>query len=200
MSVCLSLYRINNDVTYNGYYLDFVSNDDFKCDSDGYYELEKLEASLGAPMSSNGHWPVYGVDDSELCDAHDLWLNAQKDSAWSDGKKHEKISLTMLKYRLGDYRACNRMLNRLNGLPFKIFNNGHMIERYIPVDEVLYRQGWFFKKSFFKKELPMSICVTKEQMLNFFNQYLDFSDPRGREVYESFVSSWEDGMIFECAW
>ena len=87
-------------------------------------------------------------------------------------------------------------------MPIKTFTNGKQSHKYIPVDVVQYAQGWFLKKKFFNKEITHSFCITKKQMENFFKQYIDFNsyDDRGKEAVDRFLNTWEDGMIFECAW
>ena len=58
-----------------------------------------------------------------------------------------------------------------------------------------------FKEFIFSKKVTTVICTTKQEMLHFFNQYIDYwgKDTRGKECVESFINAWEDGMIFECS-
>lgn len=201
MSVTMHLYKVVPNVKYVGYYLDFVPKSAFEMGEDGLYNLEKYEKELGAPMREDGHWPDI-VDGEELWQAHKDWEEKQHSQAWSDGVNHDKINITHYNSCFKKYRGWGRYAKRLNTMPIQTFSNGKQSHRYIAVDEVQYAQGWFFKKAFFSKEITHSFCVTKEQMENFFKQYIDFNshDDRGREAVDRFLNSWEDGMIFECAW
>lgn len=69
--------------------------------------------------------------------------------------------------------------------------------KYLPCDVCAYAQGWFFKKSFFKKKFTYCICTTKNQMQGILKKYLDFKDECAYDIYRHFMSVWEDGMIFE---
>ena len=201
MSVTMSLYKVRPDIEYKGYYLDFVGKDAFILGSDGLYGLERIEKELGAPMNPDGHWPQHG-DDDELYFAYKEWEERQKNSAWSDSQSHDKIDISHLNACFKHARGWRRLRKRIEGCPIKTFQNKRYTQRYIPVDEVEYAQGWFFKKKFFKKEITTVFCTTKKQMENFFNQYIDYNnaDDRGKEAVCRFLNSWKDGMIFECAW
>lgn len=202
MSVTMSLYKVRPDIEYKGYYLDFVGKDAFILGSDGLYGLERIEKDLGAPMAPDGHWPR-SEDDHDLYWKHEEWEKNQKANAWSDGKEHDKLDISHLKACFKHTRGWKRLASRFEDMPIKTFKSARGIQRYIPVDEVQYAQGWFFKKRFFNKEITFVFCTTKEQMENFFKQYVDFnhpSDDRGKEAVNRFINAWEDGMIFECAW
>ena len=41
--------------------------------------------------------------------------------------------------------------------------------------------------------------MTKQEMINFFNQYVVLKDKYAQEVFQEFITNWEDGMIFKCA-
>lgn len=201
MSVTMSLYKVNPKVSYKGYHLDFLRDSDFVMGEDGKYPYEIKERELGAPLTDRGSVPTIS-DGEELYNAYEKWEAEQVANAWTDGKTHDKIDMTYLTACFGKGRGWRRIKNRLNTLPIQTFNNGRYSLRYIPVDEVEYAQGWFFKKRFFKKEITFVICVTKQQMENFFKQYIDFNneDTRGREAVDRFLNAWEDGMVFECSW
>lgn len=198
MSVTMSLYKVNPDVVYTGYYFDNVSKADFIMGSDGFYPIEKKEKELGAPMKSDGHWPC--ASDAEY-DDYEKWEESQKASAWSDGVEHEFYDITHRKMCYKGVRGWRRIRNRLEKFNHRQFKKKDT-RNYLVLDIVEYAQGWFFKKRFFKKEITYVVCTTKREMENFFRQYVDFNgrDTRGREAVNRFMASWEDGMIFECAW
>lgn len=196
----MHLYRVSPDVDYVGYYMDYVTNADFVLGEDGFYPLEKKEKEMGAPMGADGHWPDSVKENDAYWKSRD-WAEEQEKKAWSDGIDHDKINITHIKSCFKNYRGLKRLLRVFEGLPVKTFNNGKITQKYIPVDRVAYAQGWFFKNRFFKKKITRVFCTTKEQMENFFNKYIDYNshDTRGKETVELFLNTWEDGMIFECA-
>ena len=201
MSVTMHLYK-ESTASYVGNYLDFISSDLLKLDDDGYYGLEHYEKELGAPMKEDGHWPD-NICGDELYEKHSEWEEAQRAKAWSDGKEHDKIDITMLKCMFSKERGWRRLRDRLSKFNIQTFNGKTHVAKYIAVDEVGYAQGWFFKTKFFKKKVSFVVCTTKEQMEKFFNRYIDFNsrfDARGRMAVNDFLSKWEDGMIFVCAW
>lgn len=209
MSVCMMLYKVLPDVKYNGYYLDFATNKDFNIDDDGFFPIEKKEQELGAPKNKDGHWPCH--NDPEFT-SYNEWCEQQKANAWSDGIKHDMFDLTYYKMIYGKYRGWGRLIKRLNEFKFNYFQKHSYVCKYLTVDTVEYAQGWFFKKSFYKKDITWTVCTTKDQMKHFFDQYIDcnnrtypigsakFHDNRGKEVIDRFLSSWEDGMLFMCSW
>lgn len=153
-------------------------------------------------MGPDGHWPKHICGD-ELWEKHREWEDEQKRKAWSDGKEHDKIYVSILRSTYKKQRGWRRLNKRLSSIGTKTYMCNGIKMEYIAVDEVQYAQGWFFKNRFFNKEITSVFCVTKEQMINFFNKYIDFNskaDDRGRGAVRSFLEAWEDGMIFECAW
>jgi len=134
-----------------------------------------------------------------------FWSNFFKDDEWNDGKTHQKLNLTYLKaLAKGKKNRLSKMIQKIENQKdvYKIqyLNSKMSSYKYIAVDEVLYRQGWFLKKKFFKKVNWTHIYTTKEEMLGFFKRYIDFTDPRGAECAKVFLEAWKDGMIFECSW
>ena len=83
----------------------------------------------------------------------------------------------------------------------KLHNNyDNSIRKYLPCDVYAYAQGWFFKKSFFRKRNTYCICITKSQMQGILKKYLDLKENKALDVYQYFMSVWEDGMIFELSY
>lgn len=195
MSVTMHLYKVVPNVKYNGYYNDYLTEKDLIVDPEtGKAPYQILEASLGCP------------DVREDYVGYLAWEDKMHASAWSDGVKHERIDLTYLKslFKANNYRGCNRILCKLNHFPIETFDNGHIIRKFIVVDEVAYAQGWFFKKRFFNRKMTFNFCITRDEMIKFFDKYIDYRshDTRGKESVQKFLDAWEDGMndmIFECA-
>lgn len=202
MSVTMHLYRVNTGIEYKGNYMTFAPADSSKLGEDGLYGFERYEKKLGAPMREDGHWPKWD-EDPELYRKHREWEDEQERKKWSDGQEHEYLDWTHIVRCYSKYRGWRRIRNRMSMIQFKTFNYPRIgTTEYLCVDEVQYAQGWFFKKSFFSKEITLVFCTTKTQMENFFRRYIDYNshDARGAEVVERFLNAWEDGMLFECAW
>lgn len=185
MSVTFHLYRIRDDV-------DFLGNleDKVKWNIKNDENLVKIEKE-------------HGYRDDLTVEELSEFNRKTKAKSFSDGNIHEIFDKTYIKAIFKGKRGLSRLLKRLEKLNFKTFcNKNGYTYKYIVLDEVLYRQGWFLKKRFFKKEITWCICTTKEQMISFFNQYINYtgSDTRGREAVEAFTNAWETGVIFECDW
>ena len=202
MSVTMHLYKVNKDVDYKGNYLTFAPPDLQKVGEDGLYGFERYERDLGAPMREDGHWPDK-LEDPELYWKHKEWEESQERKKWSDEKDHTFFDWTHITRCYSKCRGWRRLRDRMSMMKFKTFEYpGIGSVNYLCLDEVQYAQGWFFKKPFFNKEITLVFCTTKSQMENFFKQYIDYRshDTRGAEAVQIFLDSWEDGMIFECAW
>jgi len=182
MSVTMRLYKIRDDVDYKGHYMDFIRSDDLIENAHGQSRLDRIEIELGRRH-----------------DNYEEWSEEQERKAWSDHQKHELFDIS-------HYRVCYKKTNGWKTLADKLncftIKNFLGLKRYLCLDQVAYAQGWFFKRRFFKKEITMVICVTKKQMINFFNRYIDYNshDTRGKESVECFLNAWENGMMFVCAW
>lgn len=120
---------------------------------------------------------------------------------YSDGIIHTIIDYGYAK-AMCTKRDMHRMLKPIRDLNYKLFDNKQLgTVKYVVVDEVLYRQGWFLKKKFFDRKTTVIWCNSKEQMARFFDEYIDYNskDKRGRECVRVFLNAYEPGMLFECA-
>lgn len=192
MSVTMHLYKVVPNVKYIGYYNDFLTEKDLIVNPEtGKAPYQIIEKSLGCP------------DIREDYSGYLAWEDKMHASAWSDGINHHRIDLTYLKslFNCNNYRGSGRILRKLSQFPIETFSNGHITRKFIVVDEVAYAQGWFFKNRFFNRKISWNICTTKHEMEAFFKKYIDYfgKDTRGAESVEKFMKTWEDGMIFECA-
>lgn len=188
MSVTMHLYKVNPDVEYKGYYMDYLRPSDFDM-QDGVSKVDEIEKKLGAP----------NINDSK---AYNDWSDKMECSAWSDNRKHKFFSYTDYKSMFSKFKSWHRLSHRLHSFPLKVFNNGRSVIKYLAIDEVCYAQGWFFKNRFFNRKPTLVWCTTKEQMKNFFDRYIDFSK-NPDEIYnilDNFMDKWDEGMLFECAW
>lgn len=191
MSVTFHLYKPENNIKYLGNYLDKCSYEQI---NDKNY-LYNLEISLGAPENNNPNYEklihTFYEEQDKIC--------------WSDYKKHEMFNLTNFKYysmkKNKISRSWKRNRHKLKNLNYQEYTNsrGETIH-YIPVKEIAYRQGWFLKKRFFKKENTFVIATTKKDMMNFFKQYINYNskDNRAKETVDFFNNHWCDGYIFLC--
>lgn len=176
----MHLYKINNDVDYVGSISDKVKGD------------KKVQ---------NKVYDNYGYRDDFTPKEYMQWLNDIEKLAYSDKQNHSLLDITYIKTAFKGKRGLNKLMKRLSDFKFKTYESpSGYTYRYLVVDEVLYRQGWFLDKKFFKKDITLAVCTTKEQMKHFFDQYMDYSDDTGKEVVEAFMNAWEPGMIFKCIW
>lgn len=188
MSVTMNLYKVVPNVEYLGSPYDKV-----KWSPDNTAELDALEESLGYRED---------FDFDELCDWHDKMDAA----AWSDGIKHDMIDLVDIRarFKIGKGsqmdRGWHQVFDKLKQFTIKSFRNVNgQYYQYIPVDSVVYRQGWFLRKRWFNKKNWYYVATTKKQMEDFFNRYFDRSE-RAIEARKALLDAWHDGMIFEISW
>ena len=188
MSVCMNLYKIVPDVTYIG-----KPTDKVKWSVEDSRELDKLEESLG-----------YRDDFTyeEVCE----WQDKIDAAAWSDGVAHEMIDLVYIRglHRVGKGgrldRCWKQTFNKLSQFKLQSFRNENgKYYQYIPVDSIVYRQGWFLRKSFFNKKSWYFVATDKKQMMNFFDRYFDHSE-RAIEARKALEDAWQDGMVYVCSW
>ena len=188
MSITFHLYRPNYNVEYIGTIFD------------------NSKINLFSNANKKKFWEVYGEagysEDMDFEDSLKLDEKIQAE-AWSDGKMHKQLNLNHLRGQLkvankryhGSYR---RTIKRLENFPKNKYTTGYGVTTtYIPVDEVLYNQGWFLKRRFFKRKVWTIICTTKKQVQNFIDKY---ATKKGANILKEFVDKWEDGMIFQCGW
>lgn len=188
MSVVMNLYRLNTEVRYKGYHLDFVTSKDFEENEHGISKVDLIEQELGCPdEKDNMHYSG--------------WLAEQENSAWTDNKKHYFFSYSLYNSMFKKYRSWRRLNNRIKNLPYMLFDNGRFVQKYLCLDEVEHAQGWFFKNRFFHKELTCVFCTTKDEMIHFFDKYIAYSKSNiANKVVNNFIEAWEDGMLFICSW
>lgn len=199
MSVTMHLYRVLPKVKYNGCVLDNITQKALNGMIDGSVPVDPALIENGCPLVKGEFLPEY--KDPEYED-FEKWSEKQLASAWSDNMQHDVLDITSMNSCYKDCRGFGRMYKRLLSLPYKRFQLKEYMWRYIPVEEVWYAQGWFFKHKFFNRKCWHHICTTKEQMEHFFERYIDYKDKRYpvANIIQDFLDKWEDGMIFECAW
>lgn len=185
MSVALHLYKIRDDIEYKG-----ILEDKVKWTANDMRALEEIEKSYG--YRGDFSW-------EELIN----WKESLYPHIFSDGKKHEVIDLTYFKEIYKGKRGLSGLLKKFQNFNIRTFTNANSYTyKYLVLDEVVYRQGWFLKRRFFHKNINTVICLTKKEMVNFFNKYIDYNsrDTRGKEAVDTFLDNWKPGMIFECSW
>lgn len=194
MSVTFHLYKVRPDVHYLGTKYDLSNKEERK----NIDKLEKEEILNGfendmvreyrADRFSDGQIKYYGLFDDSKPEDHSVI-----DVTWFN------IIARMSSHNKG-YR---RLVKKLKKFSFDIVNHYYgYTNKYIVVDEILYRQGWFLRKKFFNKECTHYIATTKEEMICFFRKYL-IEDERGKETFNSFLKEWDKNcsneLIFEVA-
>ena len=120
---------------------------------------------------------------------------------YSDNKEHQFLDLTCEKI-ISKNCGKNRYWKKIKQmqLPYNTLtlNNGYTYHA-TTVDLIAYRQGWFLKNRFFKKNCTMYMTNKKSEMISFMKKYFDFTDPKAVECYQLFVKIFKDGMIFDCS-
>lgn len=181
MSVVMYLSKPLYDVDYLGSKFDFATDEDIK-------RINELKFKYDMSESEEKEWEE---------------MFARK---YSDNKNHSYIDISWYYWVASlskSNKAAKRYAKKLEKLGYKVFTPKHSdAMKYIVVDEVAYRQGWFFKNNFFNRGATMYVGTTKEEMIWFFKKYVDFNnkrDNRATEAYNSFLNAWEDGMIFVCS-
>lgn len=195
MSATICLYRVVPNVTYTGTIFDKAPTRRWINQKNGHVKIEEYEKANGAP-----DWETSFKEYND-------WLNLQYDNCWSDGKSHGRFDryVFYMRKETKKNRPYKRILKRLNGFNWNYYPtaDGEMMI-CLPVEEVLYYQGWFFKKKFFKKKCTAHYCTTKDQIIHFFDQYVistkDYSADVIRDMRQNILDTWEDGMILEILW
>lgn len=180
MSVTFHLYKPCDNIHYLGRKYDFATKD----------EKNKMNKLL--------------QNYSNTTNEDDEWIDDFLKDRYSDNQKHEIIDVTWYKriYKLSSkYKGYYSLYKKLQSFnQDTIFTTLGLVNKYIVVDEIVYRQGWFLKNKFLKKGTTIFIATNKKEMKLFFKKYLDVKDKKGIEAYKTFTDKWEDGMIFMVAW
>ena len=173
MSVTMKLYKYRPDVEFLGYWWYKIDNKDF----DYYSQLIMNEGRKEEAYKEIGH-------------TH----------SWSDCETHYPFDVGSRKRDFIGFKGKKRQLKKLEKFGIKVFKNKYTTIHYIPFDIVAYDQGWYFKKSFFKKKYSHFLCNTKKELEIFFKKYIKHTDPDGVKATKVFLDAWEDGMLCDCWW
>lgn len=192
MSVTFCLYKPRLEVQFKGFWWMQMPFRDMS-----HEVLMDLQVKLGGPSEPDKNAPY--ETRSDFFQKEMDWEDQMELTAWSDGKKHQLFKLDTKKGYLRSCRGGRRMLNRLSKFSHQHFSNEYYRFNYLVLDEVVYRQGWFLKKRFFRRKFWTVYGTTKEEVERFFNKYLKPNDEVGKEARDAFLNAWEDGMLFECA-
>jgi len=141
--------------------------------------------------------------EKEHPDMNDNIYNDLFDRDWRDGYKYDYIDISYYNSICKNNKKSRlkKQIEKLNKFCPKLLETRHgYTYKYIPVNHVLYYQGWNLKNRFFKKAVTIYICTTKEEMIGFLKKYLDFKNQKSKQLMKDFIDNWEDGMIFECSW
>ena len=164
----------------------------------------RCEPSLYEKLNSKEYKKLIQELESKYCGNElDEKIDEIFERSWPNGKIYSCIDFTNnsgLSSKCG--RAWKRERNKLEKFNYFYLTTYRGIVKTIAADQILYRQGWFLKKRFFKKPLTEIVCTSKSELEYFFKKYIDLKnkDKRGLEVIEEFRKAWKDGMIFVCSW
>lgn len=193
MSVVFQLFKPRYEVRYGGEWWMTIRPSHLSDDTTFNY----ARCLAGGPPEPTGFDPT-GSKFKNFLAENDKWLEEMYAKSFSDGKHHELFVLEEYTASLKHCREKHRTLKKIISLPWKSFHNDYYEFRYIVVDQVVYRQGWFLRKRFFNKKQWAVLCTSKKEIENFFKMYGDKSDA-AEEARNAFLNAFEDGMIFECS-
>lgn len=184
MSATFHLYKIRDDLQFIGTERDFASKEKVKEYEENICELSdeqvnKFYSYRFKTIDGN----IFIPNDTDYIDIIDIYNTA------SGYKKCKGYKRQLSKLEIF---SCN-VLHTKRGYTY----------RAIPVEEVLYRQGWFLKKKWFRKRCTYYVATTKQQLISFFKLNLDvkrYDSERAIECMQTFIKYWEDGMIFVVSW
>ena len=104
-----------------------------------------------------------------LCDGH-----------WDDNKEHDTIEI--YSYNKRRYKSKNKRYYKYMKRIKEIFGDKlrqdrgkYITTKYLPVDCVAYRQGWFFTKKFFKSSVTTYYAFTKDEVIKILDKLIDKS-------------------------
>lgn len=200
MSASISIYTIAKDVTWV---------------AGPYYNLKPSEIKDTTEQSNK----IFKEIDKE---AHELFTNndeidtyidiesAKRDPLypghWSDNLDHDTFYFT--KCNKKTLRTRNKRMNKYQKQAKELYKdyiqNGYgkyCPTKFLVLDEVFYRQGWFFTKQWFKKDFTMFYAFNKEDALKVLN-YIDRTKEDGKKVYEEAVNKINDmdQFILRLSW
>lgn len=130
---------------------------------------------------------------------------------WSDRNPHgvfrffkcSRKSMHTRNKRMGDYMATAKQY--FGDCIESGYDGVKNPERFLVLNEILYRQGWFFKKELFKNESSMYYAFNKEDSIKLLKRFVDISTEEGMGAYRVFMNklnefSDDDRFVFEIAW
>lgn len=165
MSVCINLYKVVRNVSIT------------PCP---YYNMSKQEF------------------DEFIKSPYDEKEEGMYDYIFSDGLKHDTLEL-----RYNKFINKKNSVNKINKLLKEKFSSsitrmyirpGDFYIEELAVDSIFYTQGWFFKKSFFKKVNTEYIAITRKGMNRAIRKYIRKNDKRcsKSELYKQLNDLWID--------
>lgn len=208
MSATMHLYEIAKNV---------------KWVSGPYYSLKPSELTNEIQMASQDVFEQvckaadekFGKDD--YSDEKDAWIKQENDKKdplyvgrWDDDKEHD--TFVFYKCNKKTLKTRNRRMGKYKRLARQYFGeyiqNGwgkYNQQKFLVLNEVLYRQGWFFADDLFKHTESIYFAFDKISAKRLLDRLVNTSDHRGKEAYEAFVAKLneygdDDHFIMEIAW
>lgn len=147
----------------------------------------------------------------------DLWIDTEYNKRdplymgrWSDGKDHDTFDF---------YKCSKKSLNNRNKRDGKYQNLakqyfGEYIQsgygkydnsKYLVLDEIFYRQGWFFTDKLFNSSNSIFYAFDRDMAIRLAKRLINISTDRGKEAYDSLIEEIkefkkDEHFIFEIAW
>lgn len=211
MSVTISLYKVIPNVTYLGSIFDLFTHADYD-DKKGTIDwldlpVWKKEERFGAPPITPEIYNDRVSYDNWNSKFDDWSFNIERES-WSDGKWHKKFEMFMRKEDM-NYKEWLALKEKFKP---SIINNGFGIAvMNLPVEEIYYTQGWFFKESFFKRKNTCFCTTSKKRAIDFLRKYLKLNYNKANhsarhyedigDIITEIEEKWDENstIIFECA-
>lgn len=212
MSVTISLYRVVPHVTYLGSIFDYHTRSDYDTKKGKIDWLKipvwKKEEKFGAPPITEEIFNDQNAYDNWNT-AYDNWSLEIEQKSWSNGKFYGKFEMFRYKEDM-NYKEWLALKEKFKpsiihgGMGYALMN--------LPIQEIYYIQGWFFKKRFFKRKNTCFCTTSKKKALDFLRKYLNlkynktnnsgrhYDDEVVKNIIPEIEERWndEDTFIFEC--
>lgn len=125
---------------------------------------------------------------------NEMWETKDSDR-FEDGKPHDIVDLTYLKWCFGDTRGWKRVRRKFERLPIQsgFVDGTGDIHKYIVVDMLGIYSGLYLNHRYYKKNCWAILCTTRSEVEACFQKY---GTKDSGEVVDLIMNQWEDGKTF----